>query len=503
MVAIATRKTVVGVREESTEGSLLALNSASQLIAAQDDVELAPQMDTLENAELRSSLATAKPIMGAENPSFTMSHYLRHSGVEGQAPNYGTLLKAVFGSTETYGTEYDTDSSSTTSVLKLPGSEANNFHARHIVLIKDPVNGYRIRGLTAATGTDLTLGFDLPAAPSSGVNLGKCVLYYPSNDSHPSLSVWQYLGGGLVASAAGVKLESLDLTATAGELVNATYSGTGLKWFGNPIEITSSTRYIDWTDDDGTHAAAVTEGWYDSPVELAAALQEAMNAETDETVTVQYLNVSGKFKISATGTLLSLLWQSGSNTANTIGTKIGFSVGANDTGTAATTGYSSDNAYVTASPYTADFDDASPLAAKNHEVMFGDHEDYQCLNASEIGVSIANSRAVQGSICAESGRSGATITARTVTMTMTFILQQYAAEDFYRYKKGTQVQMQYSFGEKVGGNWVPGKCGAFWCPYAVISEIAIEDQDGLAVLNLTLTAYAPDDGSSECVLGFV
>lgn len=503
MGSIATRSSVLAIKVESTEGTPVPPAGATDYLALQDDFEISPQFDTLENAELRASIGRAKPVLGAENPTASGSHYLRHSGVEGQEPDYGDVIYAAFGARATAGTEYDTASSSTVSLLKVGSGEADTFQRGEVVLIKDATNGYRIRALTAASGTDLTLGFQVPTAPASGVNLGKCVLYYPANDSHPSLSLWHYLGnGGAVQMLTGARVTEFSVEASAGELLNASYSIEALEYFFNPIQITSSTRYIDWEDDDGTFAAAVAVGFYKDPHELAAAIQTAMNdTASTEVYAVTYLDASGQFKIVGTGTLLTLKWNTGTNTANTIAAKIGFSAAADSSGTGATTGYTG-TALSWASPYAPTLDSSDPLAVKGHEVMLGDADDYACANLSTISISLSNSRRVTPNICAESGRSGSKFTERTVSISGTFELQQHDVDKFRRFRAGTSTQLQYSFGTKVGGSWVPGKCGALFAPTFVITSFKISDDDGIATCEFEGEVFV--EGSlGEIFLGLV
>lgn len=503
MANIQTRSSVLAVKVESTEGTPVVPAAGTDAVALQPDFTMEPAFDTLTNDELRSSIGQSKPIQGLENPAVSFSHYLRSSGVEGQAVNFHNLLYSGLGATSTASTEYDTFNGSTTTTIVMPVGEGANFERGEALLIKDSTNGYRIRAVHSVSGDNLSLSFAVPTAPVSGVNLGKCVLYKPANTGHPSLTVWHYLGnGGAVQMMSGGRVTSVDIDITAGELINAAYNIEGLAYYFDPIEITSSTRYLDFTNDDGTYAAAVTAKWYKDPHELAEALQLAMNtASTGETATVAYSNSTGKFTITSTGTVLSLLFNSGSNTANTIATKIGFSAGSDQTGTAAGTGYTSATAVTLTFAYTAAYDSADPLAAKNHEIMIGAQADYACFGASAVSVSISNEKASQLSVCAESGRSGSIISGRTVTMSVTSLLSQYDAEKVKTFRKNDEIRFQYSFGEKSGGNWVAGKCGCIYIPTAVITSINVTDEDGLATLNLELQAFVDTSGNGEAYIG--
>lgn len=112
--------------------------------------------------------------------------------------------------------------------------------------------------------------------------------------------------------------------------------------FYSPMVVDASNNKLDFTDDDGTVAATIASGTYKTPQDLAAAVQAAMRAvQTNETATVTYSTATGKFTISCTGTVFSLLWNSGANAANDIGTLLGFSTAADDT---LATSYLADNA---------------------------------------------------------------------------------------------------------------------------------------------------------------
>jgi len=505
MAVIQTRSSVLSIMQEVTEGTAVIPASATDFVALQDDFTMEPSFEVLENAELKSSIGRAKPILGAESPSASMSHYIRASGVVGQAPNYGLLLKAAIGAVASASTEYDTIVGSTISAVKVDTGEGVQFQRGQALLIKDATNGYRIRCIDSVSTDDLNLGFQVPTAPGTGVNLGRSVLYYPANSSHPTLTLWHYLGsGGAVQMVAGGRVTSASIDIAAGDLINASFDIEGLSYSFNPINILAADRFIDFTDDDGTFAASVTAKMYKDPYELASALQQAMNdTASTETYTVTYVDSSGKFKITSTSTVLSLLWNTGANTANTIGDKLGFLIAADDTGVAGSTGYTADNAQVFTPPYTPAFDNSDPLAAKDNEVMVGEADDYVCFQANSVTLSIDTPKTDILSICAQSGKSGSVINSREVTIEISAPLDQYQVEKFKNYRSGDEIKFQYSFGIKSGGQWVAGKCGALYNPTCTISEFSIDDNDGLAQLNLTLSAFVNSSGSGEVYVNFL
>lgn len=504
MASIQTRSSVLALVKETTAGVIKLPTASTDYVALQDDFSMSPSFDTLENAELKASIGTAKPIQGSENPTASLSHYLRHSGSVATAPNFGLLLECCLGSVTTAGAEYDTVAGSTTSVINVDTGEGASFQRGEPLLIKDATNGYRIRCIDSISSDALTIGFQVPVAPASGVNLGRAVLYYPANTGHPTLSVWHYVGnGGALQAMAGARVTGASFDISAGELINGSYDMEGVSFYFDPITITSADRYIDFTDDDGTWAAVVAAGTYNNPHELASAIQTAMRAaNSGETATCTYSNTTGKFTIKTTGTLLSLLFLTGTNNANSIDTSIGFTH-TDHTGTAATTGYTSDNAVSFAAPQTPSYDNADPLAAKDNEVMVGDTSDYLCFKASSVSFAISTPKSDILSVCATSGKDGSIISSREVSISVTALLEQYDADKWNKFKQNANVKFQYSFGEKSGGNWVAGKCGALYCPTAVITSFNIEDQDGLAALSLELAGYVNSSGEGEVFVGFV
>jgi len=332
-------------------------------------------------------------------------------------------------------------------------------------------------------------------APGSGVNLGQAVLYKPGS-TFTSFTAWYYGGNGyLTQMAAGCQAGELSIEASANEFVSASFSYEGTKYYFNPIEITASTDTIDWTDDDGTWAAAVENKIYRSPHELAQALEDAMNAASTETITVSYSNTTGKFTISATGTVLSLLWQSGANTAQTIGTKIGFVVSANDTGTAAGTGYTSDNAQTYAAPYTPSYDSADPIVAKDIDLMIGTQSQNVCVCATEVSVTVSKEMEDVDCICAETGVQEKIAVGREVILEATAIINKYDAQFFDQLLNNTTISAMLNIGTKESGNWVKGKCVNVYMKNAVVSSFAVEG-DNFLTASIEVRGFIPSNSST-------
>lgn len=505
MTNIVSRASVLAVVPQDEQGVPKAPTLATQyLTLRQGDGSIVPNFNVLESQNVRNSIGAAKPLLGLENPTYSGGHELRHSGTEGEAPDFSEILKTAFGSETVESVEYDTVGGSTTTVLKVDTGEGANIPVGSARLVKDPVNGYSIRPVHSVNGDDVTLAFPLANAPASGVNLGKAITYAPADTDHQNLTFWHYLGnGGAVAMMVDSKIVDLSLAFNAGEIITMDFTAEGGSYFFNPIEITASTRFIDWEDDDGDHTAAVAEGWYKDPHALASALQDAMAAaDTSETPEVTYSDTTGKFTIKMTGSVLTLKFNTGPNAANSIASKIGFSAAADKSGTVATTGYTSDNAINLAAPQSPQYDSADGLVAKNNEVLLGDGDDTAVFSASSVTMQMATPKRDILDVNAESGKSGSIIQSRTVNFTITGLLKKYQADAFNRFALGTQTRFAYIFGEKVGGNWVAGKCGCVYSPTCTITSFEITDDDGLVGISIGLQAYVNEAGDGEIYMSF-
>jgi len=503
-----TRKTVGAIIAESTVGTPVIPSSATDFIELQDGAfELTPEFEVLENAELRASIGSAKPIIGLENPTGSMSHYLRHSGVEGTAPNYSELIETAFGAKVVNATQYDTISGSTAgtstarAVIKVDTGEGAAHQRGQALLIKDATNGYAIRNVYSVSSDDLSLGFNLANAPAVSTNLGKCIQYKPA-DSFPSFTWWLYrANGNSTEMMSGVRVSEMSIDVTAGEFINTSFSLEGSYYYFDPINITATDTKLDFLDDATTRVATVTAQVYRDPHQLADAIATSMNAlGSSNTFTCTYSNTTGKFTITSSGTTLTLKWSSGANTANTIGDKIGFNTGSDDS--AALT-YTSDNAQSFVAPYTPSFDSSSPLVAKDNEVMIGAYSNYACFCVQNMTFTLSNEIQPVPCVCSESGISEKVPTGRVVTVEMTAILEKYDAQKFKDFREGNTISFAYNFGTQTGGNWTAGKCGNIYIPDATITAFQVTDSDGIVALSMTIQAFVDSNGNGEVYLNFV
>jgi len=498
MASINNKASVLAVKKEVTEGVLVNPSASTDYVALQEGFSFAPQFEELTSAELKNSIGAGETVLGSENPTASFDHYIRHSGVEGQEPDYGEILESVFGGKSVAASEYSTIAGSTTLIIKVGAGEGVNFERGQCLLVKDGLNFYSMRNVLSVSGDDITIGQALSVAPALGVDLGKDVLYKPADNSHPSLSIMLFRGnGGAIEAISGAKISELAISAESGQFVNGSISVEGSAYYFDPMTVKATNKYLDFND-GSVKVVSLVEKTYKDPNELASALQTAMNAVSSG-ITVSYSSSSGKFTIAKASGTLSLLWNTGANAANSIGSLLGFNVAADDTGSLS---YLADNGISLISPQAPAFDAASPLVAKNNEVMLGGSSDTACFGARSVNFTLSNTITPIPDLCEESGVQGKIITGREVTVEVVALLSKYDVSKFTSFRQGSNVSFTYNFGEKSGGNWVAGKCANIFVPTAKISSFSVDDSDGLAILNMTLKAYVAD-GLGECYLNFV
>ncbi len=95
------------------------------------------------------------------------------------------------------------------------------------------------------------------------------------------------------------------------------------------LEVTSDNKWLDFDEGGGELSADIQPGFY-TMQELADAVEDAMNDLGGDVYTVSVNRTTRVITIQSGGTF-DLLWNTGTNTASTIGTLLGFVITADDT----------------------------------------------------------------------------------------------------------------------------------------------------------------------------
>lgn len=500
---ISTKGTALALVEESTEGTPVEPSAATDFTAVQPGLAFTYNFEELTNEERLNSLAPAATSKGTETPNLSDAHYWRGSGTEGQAPDWNLIPKSAFGTEDVQSTERTTTSGSTTTVVELAAGGSDYTNVRPL-LLKDGTNGRSVRWVESVSTNSLTLNFALANAPASGVDCGKFVAWAPLNTGlSPVLSAWLFQGdtaAGVLQLGSGMRVTNLNVAIEAGQFINMSWTADGIAGYANPMTVTSSNKFLDFTSDNGTFEISIEEKTYKDPYDVAEALESAMNdADTAETFTVTYSgsanSATGKFTIAtSTSAVLSLLWSTGTHgsggTDTHIGTLLGFDDTADDTG--ATT-YTGDNALDFSTDrftLTPSYDSQGPLVAKSNSAFIGTQTDNYCIDLSTCTINMDLERSPNPSICAESGISGSVIIGRNTTVEFSGEVKNYEVERFHQFHKNDTVRFQYIGGEKSGGNWTEGTVMTAYGRTMKVSSFELVSEDDKLYVNGTLTAFA-------------
>jgi hypothetical protein len=491
------RASIFALKKETTAGDYLAPSTGAEFVPLRPGNTLNFQAEALESDELLNDIGAAKAFTGKESVEGSHSAYLRHSGVEGQEPELGVLYESIMGSKVLHATEFATVTGSTTSVLKV--ADGTQFVPGQALLIKDASNGYSIRNVKEVSGNDLVLNFALTASPVSGVSLGKAIQYSPVALGHPTFSTTKYLGNGhAIEASAGNTVTELSITADANGFGEVEFSYQGTRYFYNPITIDATSKFIDVTDDTGTFAVSVPEKIYKTPIELADALNTALNDASTETYAVSYSNSTGKFTIASGSDVLELLWDSGTNAANSIGEKIGFDTSADDAGAVT---YTSDDAQIYSATLTPAYDTADAIIIKGAELFIGDQVDNACICAQSVSLTVSKEVTDVDCICEETGVKEKIATGRSVEMTVTAVLNKYDAALLDALLKNKSIAAQLNAGPKAGGNWAPGKCFNAYVQNCTVASYTTTG-DSFIQAEITLNGFVTSS-SKDLYLNFV
>lgn len=508
-MAFATRSSVFAFVKEVTEGEP-ELPASSDFTVVREGASFAGAVNTVTSDELRNSIGASKAFVTSQAPTASIPKYFKPSGVEGQAPDYGILIEACLGEVDVNGTELVTTAGSTAGSVTAPAivkvASTVTFRVGQGLLIKDGVNGYAVRNVWAVqNATDLEMSFNFQTAPGTGVGLGKAVLYLP-NTSQPTYTSHMYqasTSSALHQMIAGCRTTAMNIEFTANELAAVTFEIGGVRYFVNPMEITATNSFIDFTDSVGTVSCQLDQKWYSTPIDIADEITSKMTAASassaGDSITCKWSNTDGKFTISSDGSVLSLLWNTGTNTANSAKTTLGFN-NTDDTGALT---YTSDNALGYDPTVTPAYDSQPPQVVRDNMLLLGTFADYICVGGQALTVSIATPKTDVPNWCAETGIDESIILSREVTISGTLKFKKHDVQRFYNLINNVETQLTFVHGRRTAGNWVPGTVVSVFCPSVSITSNTIADQDGYVVEQFEATAFVGDEGLEDVYINFL
>lgn len=505
MTAEVTRSTKICFVEETTENTYIA-ETAGGFNEMYTGFSFEPMSETLNSQALSSSIDQSKPLVNKQAGQGSFTRALKHSGVEGTAPEHKVLLESAFGIETVNSTEYDTISGSTAGTSTARGKvvvdsgEGANFAIGQALLIKEGIDSNSknpVRSVYSISSDDLNLNFNTSSAASSGTELGKCVAY---SMSVPETSFTAHLfqddsGSAFHQAISGCRTTGITFDFPATNRATVAFNFEGLKFYHNPLTVGASNNKLNFNDGGPELTATLTNGTYQTPHALAREIQSKMDALTSDNITVSYSDSTGKFTIASDGTL-NLLWKTGTNgsdnTDTHVGTLIGFSDAADDTGSAS---YAADNSLSFDPSVTPSYDSSDDVLVRDCELMIGSFADISCIKASNAQITMNLSKNDVLSFCASNGLDSSILTDRNVTFTASVIVSQYESSYFDKHLTNTGVQAQLTVGQKSAGNWTPGTVVSFWMPNILYTATPVAELNGYYVYNISGIAYEDGDYS--------
>lgn len=512
MTAIVTRTSSVAFKEEVTQNTLIS-PAAGDFVAVREGMTVSQEVEQLATDEMVNNLGNSKPYRGMQKPKGSFPKYLRHSGVEGTAPEYSVLIKSAMGTQTTNATEYDTIAGSTAGTSLVRGTlvvdsgEGSNFIAGQAVLIKDTTNGYSIRNVRSISTDTLSLNCNTSSATPTLMNLGKAIHFSPAKSGHVSFSAHHFgarAASGFYEAISGCRTTNMNIDFTANNLAEINFDFEGMQYYYNPITVSSSNNKIDFDDDAGTtdSTATLTSKVYRSPHELAAEVATQMTAQSvgdgNDTISCSYSDTTGKFTISTSGSLLSLNFSSGANTANTAATILGF---ATSDQTSATT-YTSGTAQTYNPAVTPTYDSSDSLVIRDAELLIGDFDQITSRKCLKASFSVSTPKVDVPDVTATIGISETLQTNREVSFTADLLLQSHEAGLFEKMMANTSTSLMFNAGPKVSGNWVAGKCVNIYLANCVISSHVLENNNGYMIVKIEAKAFI-DESQQDIHINFV
>ena len=499
MTAVKSRSRVLAVVVQDAEGTPKDPTAGTDFQPIRAGTSLSLDVNSVPSDELVDDIEGSGDFVTDHVPKASISLYVKGGGAEGTPPRIAPFIKAAMGQQEDVASEEVTTSSSSAGTssarayLQMPNGDAEGSVGR-AYLIKDGVNGHKVRNAYSGDGaTDrITLNYNLNAAPASGVSTGRPTLWAPTAEGHPVLTIheWQSSASGAAyrQMISDARTVGLAFNFTAKGLAELTVECEGLKGWLNPIKITASNKYFDFKDDDDSELnISLDEGWYDNIYAVLTALATKFDAASSDTATFTFSTITGKVTLATNGgTKFEILWNTGTNQANSIGTTLGFSVAADDTSAFT---YTADNAMSYGTSQTPSYQSTTPFVVKHQELFIGDFTQTQNRKGSSMQINVGTPMSAIPDFTAAAGHSESQIIERLCTFSTVLTYEKHETKFHHDMVSNTETQAMFNAGQKdAAGNWIPGTVWNFWWPQLTIKATPLSDSDGIVVMSIEATA---------------
>ena len=237
-IGLIKGNTVLGMEEESTEGTYVAPSATTSYVRPlEDGLEFTPGRELVERQLLNASPGHETPRMGEKSAAASLAVECRGSGTEGADVDHGSLIKCALGAVRSISTNTTARNASCTStVIPIEDADISKFNVGDMVLVKQS-GAHELRPISAkSTGTGtatITFPFALDnGAPSNSVVISKARTWYTANSGHPSLSLACFWGNEIEERAMGMKVSQMALEGfEVGQVPKLNFSLEGMSYY--------------------------------------------------------------------------------------------------------------------------------------------------------------------------------------------------------------------------------------------------------------------------------
>lgn len=237
MASVTKNTTIIGLKEEASEGVYLAPAAATDYIQPlADGFEISPTKELVERTVLTSSIGKVSPRVGTKSVSATLPVEFRASGIEGAKTDFDPLMKGALGSSRQITTTTTSKAvAHTATVIQIEDADISKFNVGDLIVVKQ--SGDHTPSFITAVDSTLTAA-NITVLPgretgvfSASVVISKSTTYYPANSAHIPLSLSYYWGNTKTTKAIGCKVTSLSLDNFAtGQLASFNFGLEGLSF---------------------------------------------------------------------------------------------------------------------------------------------------------------------------------------------------------------------------------------------------------------------------------
>lgn len=237
-IGLVKKNTIIGIKEEVTEGSFLPPAADTDFVAPlQDGFEISPVKELLERTILSPSIGKLRPRTGIKSVTGALPVEFRASGTEGGATDFDLLLKSALGSSRTVAAQNTSKAAPahTSSVIQIEDADIADYTVGDFLIILESGAHHPCFIKSKTTGGGSATITIVPAAPAgaftASVVISKSLTYFPANSGHPTFSASVYHGNENRESAVGCRINTLSLdNFNAGQLASWNFGFEGLSF---------------------------------------------------------------------------------------------------------------------------------------------------------------------------------------------------------------------------------------------------------------------------------